>query len=105
MGICYTSRVNGDGWFDWDEGNEGHVLAHGVGPVEVEEAVLDPNRLKDDARNVSAQKREALIGMTEAGRILHVVYTRRGEGGGKVRPITARAADAAEKRRYRRGRS
>jgi uncharacterized DUF497 family protein len=47
------------------------------------------------------ERREALIGATESGRILHVVYTMRGE---KVRPITARAADETEKGRYRRGR-
>jgi uncharacterized DUF497 family protein len=40
-------------------------------------------------------------GATEFGRILYVVYTMCGE---KVRPITARAADGTEKRRYRRGR-
>jgi uncharacterized DUF497 family protein len=95
----------GDGsWFDWDAANEGHVLDHGVDPAEVEEAMLDPNRLKDDARNVAGERREALIGAREDGCVLHVVYTRRGEEGGKMRPITARAADGTEKRRYRRGR-
>jgi len=93
--------VGDSGWFDWDESNEGHVLGHGVDPMEVEEALLDPHGAGADARNVAGEKREALIGATEFGRILHVVYTMRGE---KVRPITARAADGTEKRRYRRGR-
>jgi uncharacterized DUF497 family protein len=96
--------VDNGGWFDWDEGNEEHVLDHGVDPAEVEEAMLDPNRLKDDARNMSGERREALIGATEDARVLHVVYTRRGKEGEKMRPITARAADGTEKRRYRRGR-
>jgi uncharacterized protein len=93
--------VGDGGWFDWDEGNEGHVLDHGVDPAEVEEALLDPRGAGADARNVAGERREALIGATESGRILHVVYTMRGE---KVRPITARAADETEKGRYRRGR-
>ena len=86
------------GWFDWDEDNEGHVLDHGVDPAEVEEALLDPHGVGADARNVAGEKREALIGATEPGRILHIVYTMRGE---KVRPIIARGADGTEKRRYR----
>lgn len=74
-------------------------MDHGVEPGEVEEALLDPHGA--DARNVAGENREALIGATEVGRILHVVYTVRGD---KVRPITARDADGTEKRRYRRGR-
>lgn len=76
------------------------MLDHGVDPSEVEEAVLDPRRLKSDARNMFGERREALIGATDGGRILHIVYTRR--GGEKVRPITVRDADGTEKRRYRR---
>jgi len=76
------------------------VLDHGVDPVEVEEALLDPYGVGADARNVSGEKREALIGATEPGRVLHVVYTMRGA---KVRPVTARDADGTEKRRYRSG--
>jgi uncharacterized DUF497 family protein len=63
--------------------------------------LLDPERVKSDARNVAGEKREALIGATDDGRILHIVYTRRGSEGAKVRPITARDADETEKRRYR----
>lgn len=94
---CYTLLVNGDDLFDWDESNEEHVLD----PAEVEEAVLDPDGIGADARNVAGEERAALIGATESGRVLHVVYTIRGE---RVRPITARDADGTEKRRYRRGR-
>jgi len=89
------------GWFDWDEGNEGHVLDHGVEPGEVEEALLDPERTRAEARNEPGERRLAFVGATEEGRILFVVYTRRGE---KVRPITARDASEAQKRRYRRRR-
>lgn len=70
-------------------------------PGEVEEAVLDPEGFGVDAYNVPGERREALVGATEEGRVLFVVYAMRGE---KVRPITARDADDAQKRRYRRGR-
>ena len=42
---CYTALVNGDDVFDWDAGNEGHVLVYGMEPGEVEEALLDPDGL------------------------------------------------------------
>lgn len=98
---CYTFFVNDDDVFDWDAGNEGHVLAHGVEPGEVEEALLDPDGFGIDAYDVPREQREALIGATEEGRILLIVYTVRG---GKVRPITARDASGVQKKRYRRGR-
>jgi uncharacterized DUF497 family protein len=86
------------GWFEWDESNEEHVQAHGVEPAEVEEALLDPERTRTDARRGPGERRLAFIGATEEGRILFVIYTRRGD---KVRPITARDADDAQKRRHR----
>jgi len=100
MRTCYTSGVDG-GWFDWDEGNEEHVLVHGVEPAEAEEAMLDPEGFGTDAYDVPGEQREALVGATEEGRILLVVYTMRGE---KVRPVTVRDASDTQKRRYRRGR-
>jgi uncharacterized DUF497 family protein len=42
-----------------------------------------------------------MVGSTEAGRILFVVYTVRS---GRIRPITAREAGDGNKRRYRRRR-
>lgn len=96
---CYT--MNGSDPFDWNESNEYHVLAHGVEPGEVEEALLDPERMRAEALNEPGERRLAFTGATEEGRILFVVYTKRGE---KVRPITARDASEAQKRRYRRRR-
>ena len=97
---CYTSFVDEDA-FDWDSSNEEHVLAHGVEPGEVEEALLDPQRIRADARNVVEERRYALIGATEEGRVLFVIYAERDS---KVRPITARDASDAQKRRYGGGR-
>jgi hypothetical protein len=92
--------VGDGGWFDWDESNEDHILTHGVEPSEVEEALQDPEGFGTDAYNVPREQREALVGSTGEGRILFVFYTMRGE---KVRPVTARGASDAQKRRYRRG--
>jgi uncharacterized protein len=75
------------------------VLDHGVDPMEVEEALLDPQGFGVDAYDAPGERREALVGATEEGRILLVVYTMRGE---RIRPITARAASDGQKRSYRR---
>jgi uncharacterized DUF497 family protein len=93
--------VKDDDVFDWDASNGDHVLAHGVEPEEVEEALLDPARIGADARNALGERRYALIGATEEGRILFVIYAQRGS---KVRPVTARDASDVQKKRYRRGR-
>ncbi|MBA3552183.1 MAG: BrnT family toxin [Actinobacteria bacterium] len=84
--------------FDWDEGNEEHVRESGVEPYEAEEAVLDPGRANTDAYNVGRERRWALLGATEDGRRLFVVYTHRRD---LVRVISARDATPREKRRYR----
>ena len=51
------------------------------------------------AYDAAGEARRAVIGATDAGRILFVVFTRRRS---TVRVITARDATPAEKRRYRR---
>ncbi len=68
----------------------------------MEEALLDPQRIGAAAYNVGQERRWAHLGATELGRILFVVFTRRG---GRIRVITARDAERAERRRYRRRRS
>lgn len=90
--------IHGDD-FDWNEANIGHVTRHGVEPWEAEEGVLDPERVGASTRKTLVERRFAVVGATESGRVLFVVFTRRGE---RVRVITARDADDGEKRRYRR---
>lgn len=92
--------MDDSGRFDWDEGNEEHVLDHGVESAEVQEALLDEGRIGHDARNVLGERRWAVIGATDAGRILLLVYTLRGEN---IRAVSARVANDAQKRRYRKG--
>lgn len=85
--------------FDWDKANIEHIARHGVESYEVEEALLDPERVARDARNVRGEVRRAVLGAAEAGRILFVLYTIRNE---KIRPVMSRDATDGEKRAYRR---
>lgn len=86
--------------FDWDEANVTHLLTrHGVSPDEAEAAYADPRRQTISAYNVPAERRRGLIGTTADGRVLVLIYTIRES---VIRIITARDADGAEKRRYRR---
>jgi uncharacterized DUF497 family protein len=81
--------------FDWDSGNRDHIDFE---VAEVEQAVYDPDRIVVDAYNAGDERRWALLGFTEQGDILFVVYTHRS---GKIRIVTARAATKTEQRRYR----
>jgi uncharacterized DUF497 family protein len=94
----YTVLGDMDDDFEWDEGNVGHIARRGLEPVDVEEALLDPDGYPAPAYN-AGEVRKAFIGATEAGRLLYVVYVVRY---GKTRVVTARDANKGEKRRYRR---
>jgi uncharacterized DUF497 family protein len=59
----------------------------------------DPRRLRVSARGVSGEQRWAIVGATLDGRVLFIVYTRRG---GRLRVVTARSTDPTERRWYRR---
>ncbi len=82
---------------DWDEANLEHIARHRIRPKEVEEALLDPRRIGVSAYNVEGERRWAVIGATEAGRVLFVIFTRRSR---RRRVVAARDADRAERRRY-----
>jgi uncharacterized DUF497 family protein len=93
-----ASGIEKDDRFEWDEGNLEHfVNNHGVLPEEAQEAVLDPRRIGTDAYNSKTERRWAVIGATEAGRVLFVVFTRRS---GRIRIISAWDADESDRRRY-----
>jgi uncharacterized DUF497 family protein len=57
-----------------------------------------PGRVSAPAYNIRGERRWALLGATEPGDFLFVVYTRRH---GRIRVVTARVASDREKRRYR----
>jgi uncharacterized DUF497 family protein len=85
--------------FEWDDGNIEHLAPHAVEPDEAEEALLDTRRIGMPAHQVAGERRWAALGATESGRVLFVVFTRRGR---QIRVISARDATARERRRYRR---
>ena len=70
----YTSYViEGLSGFDWDAGNVGHILLHGVLPVEVEAAV-NGNCIIVPASAVNREERWKLFART-GERYLVVVFT------------------------------
>ncbi len=95
-----TDEVGTEPDFEWDEDfNVRKVLAHRVTPTEAEDAILDPAAVPTRFSRRHAERRQGIIGKTEAGRIPIVIFTKRG---GAVRVITAYDAPEHEKRRYRR---
>jgi hypothetical protein len=88
--------LEGLGGFDWDTGNIGHIAAHDVTPVEVEEATARPYVIVP-AKAVKGEPRWKLFGTTEATRYLVVVYTIRDN---KFRAVTAYTMNEAERRKY-----
>jgi uncharacterized protein len=89
-------RNDDDDLFDWNDGNLDHLT--NCDPEEVEAAVLDPKRIGMPAYNVGTERRWALLGATEAGAILFVIYTLREK---RIRVVTVREATPEEQRRYR----
>jgi uncharacterized protein len=87
-----------DDRFEWDEYNEPKVLLHGVTPEEAEAVFDDPGRaLHHVHRGATGEHRYMVTGMADAGRVLSVVFVRRG---GVFRVVTARPASDRERRTY-----
>lgn len=84
--------------FQWDEANINHIGQHGVSPDEAEQAYVDEQRRGMQAYPHPSEARWALLGRTDAGRYLFLVYTKRV---GDVRIISARDATTTEKRQCR----
>ncbi len=85
--------------FDWNDANEDHIARHGVTRKEAEEAYLDPNKRGVSIAKRATEPRWAVLGKTENGRILYLIYTLRQE---YVRIITAYDAGQSEKKYYKR---
>ena len=82
--------------FIWDEENIQHIARHNVEPFEAEDALMDPQRIKFSAHSGNM----GIIGSTEDGRRLVVIFIKKIEG--KIRVITARDTNDSEARAYRR---
>ena len=71
--------------FDWDAENTKHIALHKVQTVEAEQA-LQNDPVVVQYQDLDDEERVLVLGQTNAGRLLAVVYTERG---GKVRVVTA----------------
>lgn len=82
--------------FDWDRNNLGKIRAHGIKREETEQALLnDPIPIYD--QDVEGERRFVYYGETNAGRLLAVIVTERGE---RIRVVTAYDLDAGQRRDY-----
>jgi uncharacterized DUF497 family protein len=86
--------------FEWDDGNESELAAHGVTPVEVEDMFAEgPVWLPNRRRRAGDWK---MVGYTPAGRALTVVVVCN-EARRTLRAVTGWDATPGETTRYLRG--
>ncbi len=98
MKIVDLDRIDG---FHWDEGNaRKSVEKHGVSRAETEETFLnEPILIVEDISHSRSELRFHALGVSNAGRRLHVTFTLR-EGNTKIRVISARDMSRKERDRY-----
>jgi uncharacterized protein len=87
--------------FDWDEGNSRKsVEKHDVSQAEAEQIFFnDPLLIVEDVSHSARELRLQALGRTDAGRLLHISFTLRGDGR-LIRVISARAMHRKERLRY-----
>jgi uncharacterized protein len=82
--------------FDWDRNNLRKIRAHRINREEAEQALLNaPIPIYE--QDVEGEPRFVYYGETNAGRLLAVIVTERGES---IRVVTAYDLDAGQKRDY-----
>ena len=82
--------------FDWDEHNLKKIRAHRLRRAAVEQA-LSNNPILIYEQDSEDEPRYVYYGETNAGRLLAIVLTERGD---RIRVITAYDLDAGQKRQY-----
>lgn len=92
------TRITG---FDWDEGNSRKSAAkHGVSQGEAEQVFFNqPLLVAPDQAHSARESRLHALGKTDAGRLLHLTFTLRGEGA-LIRVISARDMSRKERAHY-----
>ena len=87
--------------FQWDDGNaRKNADKHGVGQAEAEEPFFnEPLIVAQDVRHSGLETRFHALGVTQAGRRLHVTFTLR-EDGARIRIISARDMSSRERAFY-----
>ena len=86
--------------FEWDQGNARKNEKHGVSQSESEQVFFDPQLLMvADASHSVREPRYHALGMTFAGRHLHITFTLRNRMM-RIRIISARPMHRKERRFY-----
>ena len=85
--------------FQWDEGNaDKNLILHSVENWEGEQVFFNaPLLIIDDPRHSATEERWAAFGQTDDGRLLTVVFAKRGN---LIRIISARDMSRKERRFY-----
>ena len=85
--------------FQWDEGNKNkNLIKHQVENWECEQVFFnEPLLVLDDPKHSLTEKRWAAFGMTDIGRYLVIIFTKRGK---LLRVISARDMNLKESRFY-----
>ena len=84
--------------FEWDEGNRDKNKKHNVKDKEAEEVFFDENKtIQKDNLHSKNEDRFIALGRTRKGRLLYVVFTKRGK---KIRIISARDINKKEVKFY-----
>src|ERR1700758_4802205 len=102
MMVIYTmfdlSQIEG---FEWDEGNSRKSIdKHSVSQAEAEQVFFnEPLLIVEDVRHSSYEIRLHALGQTDAGRLLHISFTLRGNGK-LIRVVSARTMHRKERIRY-----
>lgn len=84
--------------FDWDTGNKDkNWITHSVSQEEIEECFFNWSLQFDDVKHSQKEPRRILLGESDRGRLLALVYTVRE---GRVRAISARPMSRRERELY-----
>ncbi len=82
--------------FDWDNENRNYLKRHKVAPAEFEQIFVN-NPLELEFQSHGSEERYKLVGVTNVGRVLTVIWTLRR---GRIRAITAFPAPPPERLLY-----
>lgn len=84
--------------FEWDQYNRTKVrLRHNTAPREAEQPFFNDHLIIFDEEHSTEERRYQILGITDKGRMLFVVFTIRGR---KIRIISARSASKKERTEY-----
>ena len=90
-------RIEG---FEWDAGNRGKNLKHGVTDGEAEQVFFGaPLLILEDRRHSATEPRYHALAQTMGGRRVHVAFTMR-DGSRRIRVISARDMHRKERASY-----